>query len=141
MPRRPAALFVSAALLGLLVLPGAATAQPTAAASAANLVNALAADACAAEKAEIGKRAFRKRYGAKKPMRACVKRAKPDARNAVGEATDECLTELEEYGSEEFYAEWETFSACVEDYAAWIMDGGGFEEEEEEDEGDEEGEE
>ena len=104
MPRRPAVLFVSAALLGLLVLPGAATAKPTAAASAANLVNALAADACGAEKAEIGKRAFRKRYGAKKPMRACVKRAKPDARNAVGEATDECLMELEEYGSEEFYA-------------------------------------
>ena len=141
MPRRPAVLFVSAALLGLLVLPGAATAKPTAAPSAASLVNALAADACATEKAEIGKRAFRKRYGAKKPMRACVKRAKPDARKAVGEATDECLWELEEYGSEAFYSEWETFSACVEDYAAWIMDGGGFEEEEDEDEGAEEGEE
>ena len=127
-------MIVSAALLGLLVLPGAAPARPTATASGANLGNDLANDACALEKSEIGKRAFRKRYGTKKPMKACVKQAKPDARKAVGEATDECLLELQEFGSEEFYFEWETFSACVEDYAAWIMDGGGFEEDEGEEE-------
>jgi hypothetical protein len=143
MSRRPAILIVSAALLGLLALPGGVAAGPTATASGANLVNALATDACAAEKSDIGKKAFKKRYGAKKGMKACVKRNKADARAAVTEATDECLWELEEYGDEEFYGEWGTFSACVEDYAAWIMDGGGFEEddegdeeEEEEDEGD-----
>jgi hypothetical protein len=130
---RPTALIACAAIGAALAVPAASSGSPT-------LVNSLAAGACQAEKSEIGKRAFKKRYGAKKPMRACVKRARAAARVAVGEATAECLWELGEYGSEEFYSEWATFSACVEDYAAWIMDGGGFEEEEE-DEGDEEAEE
>ena len=125
MTRRPTTLLICAAVAALFALPAAS-------ASGATLVGTLAADACAAEKADLGKKAFKKRYGAKKPMKACIKRAKPQARAAVDEATDECLWELEEYGDEEFYAEWGTFSACVEDYAAWIMDGGGFEDEEDE---------
>ena len=116
--------------LGLTLLPSAASGNA--------LVNKLAADACRAEKSKLGKKAFAKRYGAKKPVRACAKRTRPKARAAVSDANDECLFELEEYGDEEFYLEWGTFSACVADYAAWIMDGGGFEEEEDgdEDEGD-----
>jgi hypothetical protein len=138
MARRPAIVIVTGALLGALALPGAA-AGASASASSASLVNSLAADACQAEKASIGKKAFKKRYGAKKAMKACVKRARPAARTAVASATDECLLELQDYGEEEFYFEWETFSACVEDYAAWIMEGGTFEEEEVEEEEEDDG--
>lgn len=140
MPRRPVILSALAALVALFALPGAATAAPTAQVSAAALVESLSKDACAAEKADIGKKAFKKRYGAKKSMKACLKKARPLARQAISEATDECVWELNEYGEEEFYYEWDSFSACVEDYAAWIMDGGGFEEDEDgdADEGEEE---
>jgi hypothetical protein len=136
MARRPAIAIVTVALLGLTALPGAAAA-PGAGTSSTNLVNTLATDACVAEKSEIGKKAFKKRYGAKKAMKACVKRARPDARRAVAAGTEECLAELQDFGEEEFYLEWESFSACVEDYSAWIMDGGTFEVVEEE-EGEEE---
>ncbi|MBM3667460.1 MAG: hypothetical protein FJW90_08290 [Actinobacteria bacterium] len=130
MARKPAILIVCAALLGALATPAPSSA-------AGGLVGKLAAGACSAEKAKIGKRAFAKRYGAKRPTRTCIKRTKAAARRAVAAATDECLVELEEYGEEEFYLEWETFPACVEDYAAWIMDGGGFEDDgSEEDDGD-----
>jgi hypothetical protein len=110
---------------------------PATSGAAGGLTGQLAADACKAEKAKLGKKGFAKRYGAKKPMKVCAKKAKADANKAVSEATDECLLELQEYGDEEFYADWGTFSACVEDYAAWIMDGGGFEEDESEGDGDE----
>jgi hypothetical protein len=109
-------------------------ALPASSGAATNLANQLASNACKAEKSKFGKRGFAKRYGAKKPMKVCLKKARASAGSAVSEATDECLAELQEYGDEEFYAEWETFTACVEDYAAWIMDGGGFEEDESEDE-------
>lgn len=107
--------------LGVVALPASSSA-------AGGLIGTLAADACATKKAELGKRAFRKRFGAKRAMRACVRQTRDEARRAVDEATAECLWELEEFGEEEFYLEWVTFSACVEDYAAWIMDGGSFEE-------------
>jgi hypothetical protein len=109
---------------------------PATSGAAGGLTAQLAADACKAEKSKLGKKGFAKRYGAKKPLKACAKKAKADANKAVSEATDECLLELQEYGDEEFYADWGTFSACVEDYAAWIMDGGGFEEDDSEDDED-----
>ncbi len=135
MRKRPAILVTSLALVALFALPGAATAGPSASASASSLVITLATDACAAEKSEIGKRVFRKRYGAKRAMRACVRKTREEARRAVHEATAECLWELEEFGPHEFYLEWGTFPACVEDYAAWIMDGGSFEEDPDADDG------
>jgi hypothetical protein len=110
---------------------------PATSGAAGGLAGQLAAGACKAEKAKLGKKGFAKRYGAKKPMKTCVKKARAEANKAVSEATDECLFELQEYGDEEFYEEWGTFSACVSDYAAWIMDGGGFEEDESEGEEDE----
>ena len=118
--------------LGLTLLPSAASGN-------AALVNKLAADACRAEKSKLGKKSFAKRYGRKKPAKVCAKRTRPKARASVAEATGECLFELQEYGDEEFYAEWGTFSACVADYAAWIMDGGGFEDDDSEEEDEEEG--
>jgi hypothetical protein len=121
-------------------LCGAALAAAAPANAVANpaLVNKLAAGACSAEKSKLGKKAFAKRYAGKKPKRICIKRKKPEARRAVSEATDECLWELQEYGEEEFYFEWGTFSACVDDYSAWIMDGGSFEDDTSEDGEDEE---
>ena len=108
---------------------------PATSGAAGGLAGQLASSACKAQKSKLGKKRFAKRYGAKKPMKACVKKTRPAANRAISEATDECLFELQEYGYEEFYYEWGTFSACVADYAAWIMDGGGFEDGESEDEG------
>ena len=127
MPRKfPIALACLAVAVSLVA--------PATSGAAGSFANQLAADACKAEKSKLGKRGFAKRYGAKKPMKTCLRKAKAEANKAVSEATDECLSELQEYGDEEFYAEWDTFSACVEDYAAWIMDGGGFEDDDSEDE-------
>jgi hypothetical protein len=126
-PKLPIALACLAVAVSLVV--------PATSGAAGGLAGQLASSACKAEKAKLGKRGFAKRYGAKKPIKACVKKARAAANRAVSEANDECLSELQEYGDEEFYYEWGTFSACVADYAAWIMDGGGVEDDEDEDEG------
>lgn len=139
MPRKPALLIACLAVAGLIAVPGVAAAKSGPAGG--GLVGTLATGACASEMQEIGKRSFRKRYGKKQPARACVKRNRPEARRAVAEAMAECRAEFDDYGEEEFYLEWETLSECVADYAAWIMDGGGFEEDDSEDDGDEEEEE
>lgn len=134
MARRPAILIICLALGALVALPGTAAAK--ASASAGNsLVNSLAVGACAGEKQEIGKRAFRKRYG-KRSAKTCVKRKRKEARGAVAEATAECQAELDDFGEENFYLDWDSFSDCVADYAAYIMDGGSFEEDDSEDTGD-----
>jgi hypothetical protein len=136
MLRKPALLIACLAVAGLIAVPGIAAAKSGA--RGGGLVGTLATGACTSEKQAIGKRAFRKRYGRKQPARACVKRNRADARRAVTAATAQCQDEFDEYGEEEFYLEWEIFSDCLADYAAWIMDGGGFEEGDSEDEGDEE---
>ena len=110
---------------------GALIAAPTASAARASgggsLVNSLAAGACSAEKGKLGKKSFQKKYGKKHSSRNCAKRKRGEARSAVAKATTECQAELEDYGEEDFYADWETFDACVADYADWIMGGGTFE--------------
>jgi hypothetical protein len=84
------------AAAALLALPAGA------AASQGGQVNSLTAQQCAQEKAEIGKKAFRKRYGAKHTMRNCAKRAKAQVAAAYATATADCQQELAENGSAEF---------------------------------------
>jgi hypothetical protein len=131
MPRKPLILIACLALGAIAVLPGSAAASTnTAAARSAGqtgkLVNSLAAGACAQERHKIGKRSFRKRYG-RKSTRTCIKRNRKDARAAVTAGTAECQLELDDYGDEDFYMDWDSFEDCVADYSQWVMDGGTFE--------------
>jgi hypothetical protein len=84
------------AAAALLALPAGA------AASQAGQVNSLTAQQCAQEKADIGKKAFRKRYGAKHTMRNCAKRTKPQVAAALNTASSDCQAELAESGLAEF---------------------------------------
>ena len=84
------------AAAALLALPAGA------AASQGGQVNSVAAQQCNQERADIGKRAFRKRYGAKHTMRACVKRTRPAVAAAMGTANSDCEDELAQSGDAQF---------------------------------------
>jgi hypothetical protein len=84
------------AAAALLALPAGA------AASQGGQANGLAAQQCNQEKAELGKKAFRKRYGAKHTMRACAKRTRPEVMAALTTASADCQNELAESGDAEF---------------------------------------
>lgn len=116
-------LLVALAAILMLALPASAAAK------GGKPVDRLAAEACASERQEKGKAAFRKKYGERATMPACVRRTRHRARAALRNATDQCLAELEEIGPEEFAEEYGTdetgsdaFPQCVEWTAASILD-------------------
>jgi hypothetical protein len=84
------------AAAALLALPAGA------AASQGGQVASLAAQQCTQERASIGKKAFRKRYGAKHTMRACAKRAHAQVVAALDSANSDCQDELAQSGTAEF---------------------------------------
>jgi hypothetical protein len=84
------------AAAALLALPAGA------AASQGGQVNSLTAQQCNQERAAIGKRAFRRRYGAKHTMRACVRRTRPEVVAAMGTADSDCQDELTQNGATDF---------------------------------------
>jgi hypothetical protein len=88
------------AAAALLALPAGA------AAAGGGQVTSLTAQQCAQEKAAIGKKAFRKRYGVKHPMRACAKRTKAQAAAALNTANSDCQDELAENGVADFIDEY-----------------------------------
>lgn len=88
------------AAAALLALPAGS------AASAGGQVTSLTAQQCAHERAAIGKKAFRKRYGAKHPMRACAKRNKAQVAVVLGTANSDCQDELAEIGDADFIDEY-----------------------------------
>jgi hypothetical protein len=93
------------AAAALLALPAGA------AASQGGQATSLAAQQCSQERAAIGKKAFRKRFGAKHTMRACGKRTKPEVVAALETASSDCQDELDQNGAGEFiddYGEDET---------------------------------
>jgi hypothetical protein len=73
-----------------------------AAASQGGQVNSLTAQQCNQERAEIGRKAFRKKYGSKHSMRTCAKRTKPQVAAALSTANSDCQAELAQYGLAEF---------------------------------------
>jgi hypothetical protein len=143
MTRKSAIVSVCLALGAIAALPGTAVAgsgTEAAKSGSSSLVISLTSKACAGERQQIGKRAFRKRYGAgKRAAKACSRRLRKQARDAVFEATAECQAELEDYGEEDFYLDWDSFSDCVVDYADWVMGGGSFEDDGSGNGGDEDG--
>lgn len=75
------------------------------AASAGGQATSLTAQQCAQERAAIGKKAFRKRYGAKHAMRRCSKKAKGQVTAVLGTANSDCQVELAEIGVVDFIDE------------------------------------
>jgi hypothetical protein len=85
------------------ILVAALLAFPTSAvAGQGGQVASVAAQQCAQRKADIGKKAFRKRYGAKHTMRNCIRRNRAKAASTLSSAAEECEQELAEVGSAEF---------------------------------------
>jgi hypothetical protein len=89
------------AIGGLIV--AAALALPAGAAAApGGQVSSLAAQQCSQERANIGKKAFRKRYGRKGAMRACTRRHRGQVAAAVGPAAKDCQGDLADFGAADF---------------------------------------
>jgi hypothetical protein len=105
------------ALGALLALPASASAGQGGAAAS------VAAQQCAQERSVVGKRGFRKRYGAKHTMRTCIRRNRGKAATAVNSATADCQTELSQDGADQFILDWawdedtvdDAMSECVAD--------------------------
>jgi hypothetical protein len=112
-------LLVALAAVLVLVLPASAAAK-----AGGKPVDRLAAQACAKER-QIGKAAFRKKYGERATARACVRRTRSRVKAALRDAAAECLAELAEIGPAEFAEDYgsdesgsDAFAECVEDTAA-----------------------
>jgi hypothetical protein len=88
------------AAAALIALPANATA------SAGGQVIGLTAQQCSQERADLGKKAFRKRYGAKHTMRSCVKRTHQQVLAAVATANSDCQDELTGIGTADFIDEY-----------------------------------
>jgi hypothetical protein len=84
----------------LLALPAVAEAKQ------GGPVAGMAAEQCAQERADVGRKAFRKHYGAKHTMRNCVKRTRPRIAAAVTSATGGCQQELAQDGPDQFILDW-----------------------------------
>lgn len=80
----------------LLALPAGAAAK------GGGQVQSLAAQRCVQERSDSGRRAFRKKYGAKHTMRTCIKRTRPAVASALPAATTSCQQELAQSGTTEF---------------------------------------
>jgi hypothetical protein len=84
------------AAAALLALPAGA------AASQGGQVTSLTAQQCSQEKSDIGKKAFRKKYGAKHTMRNCGKRTKSQVTAVLNTANSDCQDELAQSGAAQF---------------------------------------
>jgi hypothetical protein len=84
----------------LLALPASA------AAGQGGQVSSVAAEQCAQQRADVGKRAFRKRYGARHAMRNCIRRNRAKASSALSSAAQECQEELAQVGAAEFIVDY-----------------------------------
>jgi hypothetical protein len=97
--------------VGLLVFPASA------AAGQGGQVATLAAQQCAKERGSIGRKAFRKRFGAKHTMRACARRHRAEVVAALATASQDCQAELAEIGPADFNDEYWGVPTDSVDYA------------------------
>jgi hypothetical protein len=110
----------------LLALPAGAAAKQR------GQVASVAAQLCSQEKGEIGKRAFRKKYGSRHTMRSCIKRTRSKAASTVSSASQECQQELAQVGVDEFILDYafdedtveNAMSECIADTADDLLDPG-----------------
>ena len=83
-------------MAAVFALPASATAGQ------GSQVDTLAGQQCAQERAEVGRRVFRKRYGQKHAMRVCAKRHRARVSAAVGSASQDCQADLVDFGETDF---------------------------------------
>jgi hypothetical protein len=95
----------------LLALPASA------AAGQGGQVSSLATQQCSQERAAIGRKAFRKRYGAKHTMKTCAKHSRTQVVTAVRAANTDCQDELNEIGEANFIDEYGDEPTDSVDYA------------------------
>src|ERR1700730_5020893 len=67
---------------------------------------AVASQTCQSERAGVGRKTFRHRYGARS-MRVCIRRHVPDANRAVSDATAQCNLDLQVNGETGFLDSWD----------------------------------
>ena len=91
------------AVAALLALPTGAAAKG---APSGSQITPLAAQQCATERADLGKKAFRKKYGAKHTMRTCAQQVLPQVNAAVPTANGDCADELAQIGQADFIDEY-----------------------------------
>jgi hypothetical protein len=84
----------------LLVFPA------NAAADQSGQVQSLAAQQCGQERADVGRKAFHKKYGRKRAMRTCVRRNRARVAAAAGTAVQDCQAELSDLGDTDFIDEY-----------------------------------
>jgi hypothetical protein len=115
------------------ILVAASLALPVGAAAAqGGPVASVAAQQCAQQRATIGKKAFRKRYGARHTMPNCVRRNRANAASVLSTAADECQQELAENGPDEFILDYafdedtveNAMSECVAESVDELLDPG-----------------
>jgi hypothetical protein len=117
------------AMGGILVAPLLAC-PASAVAGQGGQVASVAAQQCAQRKADIGKKAFRKRYGAKHTTRNCIRRNRAKAASTLSSAAEECEQELAEVGSAEFILDYafeedtveNAMSECIADTVDETLD-------------------
>ena len=100
----------------LLAMPAVAEAKQS------GPVAGMAGQQCAQERADVGRKAFHKRYGAKHTMRTCIKRTRPRIAAAVTSATDGCQQELVQDGSDQFILDWAWDEDTVENAMSECID-------------------
>jgi hypothetical protein len=88
------------AAVALIALPSSASASHRG--NGGGQVNGLAAQQCAQERSNLGKKAFLKKYGAKHSMRACTRRTRPQVASSVNTANTGCEQELAQGGAADF---------------------------------------
>jgi hypothetical protein len=110
-------------LIGAVVATALLAVPASASAGASSQVAGVAAEQCSVLRADLGKRAFRKRYGPRHAMRNCIRRNRSKAASTLNSATDDCRQELAEVGSAEFILDyaWDedtvenAMSECISD--------------------------
>jgi hypothetical protein len=106
-------------LLSIAATVALALAVPAGAAAAPDATN-LAVRSCKAQKKNLGKAKFERKYGAH-AMRTCIQKARRPASEAIASATSDCNEELALYGPTELIADYErptvetALEACVID--------------------------
>jgi hypothetical protein len=91
------------AAAALIALPASASAKPGHGhGHGGGSTTGLAAQQCAQEKGDIGKKAFLKKYGARNGMRNCIRRTATQIASVLPQANQDCADELAEFGTADF---------------------------------------
>ena len=104
----------------LLALPAGSAAK-----GGGGQVDRLAAQQCKAERQELGRSGFRKKYGAQRGMRSCIRRIRARVKAAAETGARDCQAELAEIGLADFneaYGDDETGAGAMEECVREVVE-------------------